>query len=334
MSTAPVRQRSRPRPRQTIAAISAIALVGTGCAPSLDHLLRTHQHGEALCAVTLPDQKATDADRARMIDRFVADADQQLFLRAVTRAELEASLGARGTQLNRDFVVIIVGFADNQPSMEAATSVRFVRGTRPLPMVAANDAAFAAALHERIPGDKTIVHQEGRLDRLARALSPDPARSAAAAVGGVATGILELMTLGIVPFTEIFPGKKPDRVTTVQPTDAQIRAAAPATMTVHDGLAQALRQLSPTWEPRAVILERPRDGEIPRVQVERRLLKNTKFGQRCQATVIFDQQLLPAPTLEESIARTFPGPPGLEHTGGVRPVRGFGSQRVGFPDRR
>lgn len=319
--------------RQMSAALGLAAVATTGCAPSLDHLLRTRQHGEALCAVTLPGQTASDADRARVVDRFVVDADQQLFLRAVSRDEIEASLGPRGTQFNRDFVVLIVGFADNDVRMDGATSVSFLLGGRPLPMVDANDAAFAVAFHEQLPGDKTIVHREGRVERLARAILPEPGKGIGATAGGVATGMLELLTLGIVPFTEIFPGKKPDRVTVVKPTDAQIRAAAPATMTVHDGLAEALKQVSRTWEPNAVLLERPKDGGIPTVQVERRLVKSTKSGERCHAGVIFEQKLLPAPTLEESIARTFPGPPGLAPIGGTKAVRTFESKRVVFPDR-
>jgi hypothetical protein len=301
-----------------LSAVSALAC--TSCAPTLDHQLSTRQYGEALCSLGPSAEGQSVAARERVLAAIVRDADPELLVRAVTETELRSAIGPRASDFHRDFVVVILAFRSTDLSVQRATAVRFVAQGARLPMIEADDRAFAGAFGERLPGDETFVAKEGRLSRLARALAPTPDKSVGAAVGGVATGLLELFTLGIVPFTEIFPGRGPDRVTVVHPTDAQIHAAAPATMAIADGLRAALRDVPTGWHPRVLLLDRPAPGAgsaPPAIEVELAFTQSSHASVRCEGRMLYEVPLAPAPTFEASVARAFPTPGAVGEAGNI-----------------
>jgi hypothetical protein len=203
--------------------VLGIAWVGLlGCAPPLATLLAEHHHGEALCAAVATGAPAGDADRVR--SAFEQELAPSLHLRVLTRAELTRALGAAGGRVHDAYAVLLVTTWLRAPTgMQGTLDARLEGVTTP----PTDLVTLARATGEPLPSSRTITTGPDAGERL---------RAAQRSLGGLAAGLGEVLTLGSVPFMEIF-GVVPPRRTSVEPaTDAEVRAAAPVASALHEAL--------------------------------------------------------------------------------------------------
>jgi len=190
------------------------ALAGLGgCVPSLPALLAEHQHGEALCAAT--DADAATGDDERALAAFAREFMPAAHLRALTRDELRAAVGDPGERLYESHEVLLVTTWLRRPmGMHGALDAR-VDGTA----ITVDLATLARLTGEVLPSPRTVTTSAGLSARL---------EAARRSPGGLAAGIGEVLTLGTIPFMEIFGQVPPARSTVEPPDEAEVRAAAPA----------------------------------------------------------------------------------------------------------
>jgi hypothetical protein len=291
------------------ATLAALLLASAGCAPTTTHLVSTHQYGQALCSVS--ERKAADPVRRAVIDATADAYDPRLFARVVTREEWLASFGddPKIRRLLEKYALLFVGLEHNQLEISTNVWIKFVDEATPrapsTQLASVTEYQLAEAFGET-PAKGHVVGAEGRLGRLARALVPAPDRGVAGNTGSLLAGVFELATLGLVPFTELYPGKgNPGQY--VGPSFAEEEAAAPAMRTTARGVVTTLAAIPQAWNPRAILVPRPKGRA--RIDVDVSLAQPNRAHRLCQDNLLYQLPLLPAPTFEESIARTFP----LEH---------------------
>lgn len=338
MAGAPVRSLCSPKPAtrrpSATAALGAIlaaivSSMGTGCAPTTSHLLATHQYGQALCSVS--DKSPDDPARVAVRDATDTAFDGRLFVRAVTREEWKRTFGD-DPKLSRfldGYALVFVGVEHSRLAVSARTLVTITDEASPTHTPgsrgSATEQSLASAFGET-PARGHDVGGEGRLGRLARALTPSPDRGLAGNTGSILAGVLELATLGIFPVTELYPGKGKGP-SHVGPTYAEQEAAAPAMRTTARGIVTTLASIPHAWDPEAILVPRPKG----KTHIEVRVLLDqpNQAHRRCDDKLVYQLPLAPAPTFEESIGRTFP-PEGVTDQaaastggGGLRSLREF-----------
>ncbi|MFO0626228.1 MAG: hypothetical protein U0325_11490 [Polyangiales bacterium] len=189
---------------------SAWALL-LGCAPPLSTLLATHQHGEALCAAVASGAPA--GDEARALASFAHELAPSLHLRVLTRAELTGALGDAGGRVHDAWEVLLLTTWLRAPTgMQGVIDAR-LEGATTSP---ADLVTLARVTRESLPASRTVTTGPGAGERL---------QAAQRSLGGLAAGLGEVLTLGSVPFLEIF-GLVPPRRTVEAATEAEVRAAA------------------------------------------------------------------------------------------------------------
>jgi hypothetical protein len=204
-----------------------------GCAPSAAYFVEHHRYDEAMCAV---EKGKGDEDAARRLvaAAIARDLAPSLHVHAVTRAELEASIGAAGARVADRVLLLDVTLDAQKPQGVEGTFALSLRGSGVKAPAGGKDPAgtgvalarrelFAALVDETLPQQRQVVHAPNAADKIDAALSSP---------GGFLAGLGELVTLGLVPVTEI-TGVVKTRVTTIDPTDADYAKKAPAAETLY-----------------------------------------------------------------------------------------------------
>jgi hypothetical protein len=284
----------------------SVLLATAACAPTTTHLVATQQYGQALCSVS--EAGPRDPARQAVVDATADAYDARLFARAVTREEWTASFGddPKARRLLEKYALLFVGVEHNRLAIGDDAWVTVVDEADPRapanPGRTVSEDQLARAFGET-PATGHVVGAEGRLGRLARALVPSPDRGLAGNTGSALAGLFEVATLGLVPFTELYPGKgNPGQY--VGPSYAEEEAAAPAMRTTARGVVTTLAAIPEAWKPRALLVPRPRGKTHLDVVVS--LRQGNRSHRTCEDKLLYRVPLLPAPTFEESIARTFP----------------------------
>lgn len=192
-------------------ALGIVALVGLGCAPTLSNLVAQHNHSEALCAATL--DGAPEAARDRVRAMLVDDLEPSIHVSAFTREQL-GPFGPEGQRLADTYEMVQVTTWTRPHSVDLAFRVTF-RGAREVPLEL---PALAGITGEPLPGYRRETLGPTAAERL---------NAASGSLGGLAAGVGELLTLGTIPFLQIFGFVRSSQSTEIAPTEAEYRARAP-----------------------------------------------------------------------------------------------------------
>jgi hypothetical protein len=206
-----------------------------GCAPSTRYFIEHHAYGEAVCAAGSGEEDRAAARRF-VAGAVVRDLAPSIYAHALTRAELEASVGEAGKRISERVLLLYV-VSETRPASGidalvewslSGAGVRAPAGSDNPPGtgVAVGRELLADLSRESLPRAYTVVDKPGVLDKVG---------AAASSPGGFFAGLGELLTLGLIPVTEI-TGVVKTRTTTVTPTDADYARQAPAAETLYQSL--------------------------------------------------------------------------------------------------
>ncbi len=223
--------------------VTMLATLVTACAPTVPELLAKRELGEALCAVNGYGQGAHHAEvMAALRDQL----DPAVHVHGITAEELAPLLGDKAGVVAEAALILKVRY-DARPvhldSFTVQVSLVSASGAAPeqleVPPESYNAtpwldreqarALIAALTGETIPESEREYYGPSALDNAA---------DAAQAVATTSLVLLEVISLGIVPFVEIFgaeyPAARPSGVHVTHPTDEEVRAQAPATEALID----------------------------------------------------------------------------------------------------
>jgi hypothetical protein len=167
---------------------------------------------------------------------------------------------------------------------------------------------LARVTHESLPASRTVTTGPGAGERL---------QAAQRSLGGLAAGLGEVLTLGSVPFMEIF-GVVPPRRTTVEPaTEAEVRAAAPVASALHEALRERTDPVHGAHRE-ALLVPRGAAGAL----TLRVTLRWSAWGDRmaCALRVSYDLPLGPVAGLADAVRVRF--------CDAVVPLRALGATRA------
>jgi len=210
--------------------VAAAALVG--CASPARRLAKSRDFGEALCASQFHSrQPQADLDYVRA--RIDAEARPRLHLHALTREELTQALGPAGDRVADEAVVVraIAGLDDVDVS-DVQLRVVLVGQSKAIAPIELTRQTVSNLTREQLPQAEQIhtrSHRQIDMERFARR-----------PLLGLTAAALEASTLFIVPVTVFTRHSRRVGASTVtiEPTQAEIAAAAPATAALLESAEQ------------------------------------------------------------------------------------------------
>ena len=277
--------------------LAILLLLGcASCAPSAKQYVADKEYSEAVCAVT--QFGGTDAERTYVLEHIEQDAEPSLNVYGVTREELARAVGeASAEQVAEQAVLLRVSDDYNTLSlwnMELAVSLR--GGGKTLETAPASREMLAVLTREVVPQPTTVKTGGTVLDKVTGSLE--------GGLPGVAAGLGEALTLGIVPFTQIFGFDKRESHTHY-PTDEEYLQRIPAAETLRRSIDRDSSAGSGREGPRRsyLVVERPKAQDL-RLVVEWSY-GATSYAGPCRLTRRFELALPPGDTLEARVNALF-----------------------------
>lgn len=265
--------------------IPLLALPLIGCGPSLDHLVETHNYGEALCRVAVHDPGPDEERRLR--NALHERLDPALYLHALDEGDLRPALGDRTGRVLERAVLIQMEVDRHEAYVNLITELELrrlpARSTpQALPKITDQREALALLTGESLPHGKTTGSRPSEL-----------ATFGYMGLRGMAA-LGELVTLGTLPFRDLLGPPPRDTTQYHPPSDADYQAQSPKT--------EALYQSD------VALWQRP-DSSARTVELVLRwqwMQYSTRSGD-CTLDGEAHIELPPAATLEERINRRFAG---------------------------
>jgi hypothetical protein len=263
-----------------------------GCAPSAQYFVDHHAYDEAVCAAEKEEDYPLTAAWT-VGPALASDLEPAVHVHAVTRAELEASIGEAGDRVaDRVLLLHVVSDARKVRGIEgeftvslAGAGVKAPAGSKEPPGsgVVARRELLAALVQETLPHEHVVVDRPGFDDKM---------KAAAASPKGFLAGLGELLTLGLIPVTEL-AGVVQTHTAIVSPAEEDYRQKAPAAETLYQSFQGRRGQ--------ALAFARPVGDDVAlRVRFDARAnVASCHFG------VEVEVALPPGGSIEERVNRRF-----------------------------
>lgn len=302
-----------------LSACAALAVVAGGCAPIVAELLAERHYGEALCAVN---GYGRGRQHAEVMAALRGALDPAVHVHAVTQEEIAPLVGDKASALGEAVLLVRVRYDTRQVELGS-----FALHAR---LVAAEGAAdpdevsVPPAWHpedswfDRKAARELIAALTGEELPEGRRYDYGPSAGQRAADGlqisaTLSLALLEVATLGILPFREMFGvGMPPSRASGSgrrRPTDAEFRAQAPATEALIDLFrTEAFRRYArpgARYEHLQMWRRPPEDAALELVLSAWYDAPAGDLGVQCDELEVVRVRLPPGDTLEARIRAVF-----------------------------